>query len=86
MPPVLKRTARGPPITITKSASIASFGGMDRPPTYTRPSYSCESNKKPCALVIIQDVLDHMDVEDVPCADEMVISQTEEFPEEALCF
>eukprot|EP00977_Amphora_coffeiformis_P014942 scaffold4262_cov169-Amphora_coffeaeformis.AAC.11 len=86
MPPVLKRTASGPPITLKKSASIASFASMDRPPTYTRPSYSTGSIKKPCPLFIIREALNHMD-HDVSRVDEAVSHQLpEDLPEEALSF
>jgi len=88
MPPVLKRTAGGPPITITKSASIAAFASMDRPPTYTRPSYSTDSiENKSCPPVIIRDALNHIK-EEVSCSDKTVAfpQQPEELSEEALSF
>lgn len=87
----MKRSAQGPPITLAKSATIASFGAVDRPPTYARPSYMFESksdNNKTCPLRIIQEALDHMDAHAiVRDEDNVEVTQPQdELPEEPISF
>ena len=91
LPPVLKRSVGGPPLTMKKSTSLTTMGVMgDRPPTYIRrncqmrSSSSDNNTPSPSTLLVINEVLGTaFDVDNIMDEPE---PQEDEIPEEALSF